>query len=116
MYIKILEKLARSDKYQIIYNRAKEINGLQLFDNVTNQSHLQIMFLHFLSLYSMLYQDLNSGEDFISEEVIEDSIRTEAYLLLRKELKDKKKSSKTTKQSIDTANEFGSLIFRKRGK
>jgi len=114
MNYKTLEQLAKTDRWQIIYNRSKEINGLQLFNNTSDLSCLQIMFLYFLSLYSMLYQDLNSNEEYISEDVINDELRTEAYLLLRKELKDNKKSSKT-EAPINNTSGIGSLIF-KRGK
>ena len=113
MNYQILEKLAKENKWQILFNRAKELSGLQLFNNNTDFSRLQIEFLYFLSLYSMLYQDLNSGEEWITLEVIEDSIRVEAYLLLRQILKEEKKNPKLNGQQIDTTG-IGSMIFRKK--
>lgn len=111
-----LAKLAKSDKYQILYNQCKEISGLQLFNNKTDLSYLQVTFLYMLSIYSMLYNDLYSGEEYISEEVINDLIRTEAYLLLRKELKEKRNLKKSNQNTIDTVSGLGSVIFRRKGK
>lgn len=114
MNIELLQKLARSDEHQILFNRSKEISSLQLFKNNSDLSKIQTLYLYFLSLYSMLFQDLSSGEDYISEEIIEDSIRTEAYLLLRKEKKDKKQKVDKNKNVVNSALGQGSLIFRRK--
>lgn len=113
MNLTILKKLARSNEQQILYNRAKEVN-IRLFKNDGDLSKVQIWYLYFLELYHVLYQDLNTGEDFISEEVIQDDIRTEAYLLLRKENKEKKEKSSTTRRVIDSTVGHGSVVFRRR--
>ena len=110
MNFEILQKLARSNEHQILFNRIKEIGSLKFFYNDSDLSRLQIYYLYFLEMYSMLYNDLNSGEEFITEEIIEDSIRVEAYLLFRKENKNKKVNS----QHIPSGG-AGSIIF-KRGK
>ena len=67
MNLTILKKLARSDKYQILYNRAKEIGTLKLFGNDYDLSGIQISFLYLLQMYNVLYQDLAEDRDYISE-------------------------------------------------
>jgi hypothetical protein len=79
-----LQTLARSNNAQTIYRHAKEIGTLRLFNNDTDFSHIQILYLYYLSLYESLYTDLSMGEEFISQEVIEDSLRVEAYLLYKR--------------------------------
>jgi len=111
MNITALKKIAKSDYWQVIYNRAKEIGTLKLFNNDSDLSGIQVFFLYLLQMYNILYQDLAENRDYISEEVIEDDIRTEAYLLLRKELRDKKRK-KNHKREVDTSGENHSVIFR----
>ena len=93
MNFKLLQKLSRSNKWQILYNRAKELGTLRLFKNDIDLTKIQIWMLYFLEMYSSLYTDLAMNEDFISEEVIEDDLRCEAYLLYRKE-KNKKENKR----------------------
>ena len=109
-----LQTLARSNTAQTIYRHTKEIGSLRLFNNDTDLSHLQILYLYYLSLYESLYTDLSMGEEFISEQVIEDDLRVEAYLLYRKVNRKNKQKPNNKKSVIDNGGE-GSLIFR-RGK
>jgi hypothetical protein len=113
MNLQLLKKLARSSEAQILYSRAKELR-LRLFDNESDFSKLQIWYLYFLELYHMLYQELQAKEDFLTEEVLEDDIRTEAYLMLRKEKNDKKSSSTKTKNIVNSTIGKGSVIFKRR--
>ena len=104
--------LARSNHYQNLYNSAKEQNGIQLFANVNNYSGTQSLFLYWLRIYSMLYEDLMSKEcQFLTENVINDSTRCDAYLYykkkkqekeLRKYNESKQKSAMGVKNSPDT--------------
>lgn len=114
MYIDTLQKLARSNEWQLIYRHSKEIGSFRLFKNDSDLSKIQITFLYFLSLYNMLYQDLNEKADYLTEEIIKDTLRVEAYLLLRKELKQKKNKSPKQKNVVDSNLGEGSLIFNKR--
>ena len=111
MNLRILKKLSKSDKYQIIYNRAKEIGSLKLFKNDNDLSKVQVWFLYYLVMYDNLYQDLAREEDYISEDVINDDIRCEAYLLYRKLKRNKKKDKRQRK--IATGND-GAVVFRQR--
>jgi hypothetical protein len=113
MNIEHLQKLARSHYAQIYYNRAKEIGTLHLFENDKDLSKIQIMYLYYLEIYGVLFNDLNLQEKYISEAVIEDDIRTEAYLLYRKE-KRLKKSEDETQKHIDSNYGEGSIVFRRK--
>lgn len=54
-----LRELARSDFWIQTYRASKE-NGISLFDNTKDLSHLQIVFLSYLNLYDSLYSDIAS--------------------------------------------------------
>lgn len=116
MNLKVLQKIAKSDKWQIIYNRAKELGTLRLFDNNSDLSGVQVWFLYLLQMYDILYQDLAEDKEYISKEVIADDIRTEAYLLLRKELRKKKDINKKTsnKKEVTTSGNIPGVIFREK--
>ncbi len=90
MNVIALRKLARSTKYQILYNRAKNLSTLRLFYNDVDYTNVQIWFLYWLEVYNSLYTDMAMNEEYINEEVIEDDLRTDAYLLYRQEKRSKK--------------------------
>ena len=115
MKIKLLKNLAKSDKYQILYNRAKDLGTISLFKNQFDFTKIQIFFLYYLELYASLYRDLSSHEPYISQEVIDDDIRCEAYVFWRsvkkyQEEKDKSKKIKKGKK-IDNNSTNPRLIF-----
>ena len=85
-----LRKLARSDKWQALYARAKDLSCIKLFRNNEDFTKLQIWFLYYLEMYQSLYIDLNSGEKMINEEIIKDDIRADAYLLYKNEERKKR--------------------------
>ena len=99
----IIRQVARSSYWQNFYSNAKELN-LSLFNNNTSLSKIQLIFLNYLSMYNTLFQDLALKEDYISEEVIKDDIRTDAYLLWKKRVKYNKKKKK---KDIDEENTLG---------
>jgi len=111
MNISALKNLAKSTHAQILYHRAKELN-IRLFNNDSDLTNVQIFFLYFLELYSSLYTDLQMQEEFISEDVIDDELRCEAYLLYKKVNRKQKVQSQHLPVHTGGA---GSLIF-KRGK
>lgn len=98
-----IRKLAQSAYWQNLYANIKELHSLSLFKNRKNISKIQILFLHWLSVYNSLYHDLAMEDDYISEEVIKDTIRTDAYLLWRRTVKNKIKK----KEESDTDNALG---------
>jgi hypothetical protein len=100
----VIRKLARSDYFQNLYSHSKEL-GFQFFQNNHTLTKIQIIFLSWVSCYSSLYQDLAMQEDYISEEVIEDDVRADAYLYWRKVKKYDKKTKK--KKDTDKENSLG---------
>jgi len=79
-----LRQLASSCYWQSLYRASKE-NGMQLFDNNTNLSGLQVVFLYWLELYSFLYDLIAKKEyPFLDDEYIKSTIRVDAFLYYRK--------------------------------
>jgi hypothetical protein len=81
--------LARSTFYQNLYKTAKEIGSIRLFENTTNLSGLQNLFLFWLSVYESLYIDLAQKEwKYLDEKVIESDIRCDAFLYWRSQVRE----------------------------
>lgn len=79
-----LRKLARSNYWQNLYRATKECANVQLFENINNFSGLQIRFIYYLTVYGMLYDELLRHEDDnLTEKVINDNERCDAYLIYR---------------------------------
>ncbi len=88
--IKKVRKLARSFYWQNLYIASQECNGIKLFENESNFSGLQLMFLYWLRTYKSLYEGLALEESpYLTENVIEDDLRCDAYLMFRNELRKK---------------------------
>ncbi len=104
-----LRILAKSNRWQVLYNRAKELGGLRLFKNEYNFSDLQIEFLRWLNIYNILYEDMAMEEPFIDQDIIDNEILTDCYLYYRKDKN--KKESKKDKQKGTTTD---SLVFNNR--
>ena len=112
---KLLRKLARSPYWQHSYSQTKSIGSLSLFENKIRLSKIQIIFLSWLNTYENLYKDLVNEEDYISQEVIDNDIRTDAYLFWRNTVKYKKQNKK---QNQETDNPLGipKVVFKSKRK
>lgn len=95
-----LRMLARTHRHQIVYSRAKELNGIRLFENDNDFSTIQIVFLQYLESISSLYIDLAVGENLLTEEVIEDWIRADSYLLYKRKKREEQKLNGTADSEI----------------
>lgn len=81
-----LRAMAQLFYWQRLYKASKE-NGIQLFDNSSNLSGLQIRFLYWLEVYDTLYSELARFENkFLTKNVIASSFRCDCYLTYRKKL------------------------------
>lgn len=88
---KEIRDLASSFYWQKIYISSKEMNGIQLFENNFNISGFQVMFLYWLEIYNSLYKDLALKEyENLSENVIKDYRRCDAFLYWREKEQEKK--------------------------
>ena len=107
---KQLRKLAKSNKYQMIYENAKELSSIKMFHNSEDLSQLQLTFLYWLSVYNSLNVDLACKKPNISQAVIDDELRAEAYLLWRKE--NRNKTKKETEKQVNNTG-VPSVVFTK---
>ena len=57
-----IRQMARSSYWQEIYTSSKNCSGIYLFENQSNFSGIQYLFLYWLRVYSMLYDELGSFE------------------------------------------------------
>jgi len=81
----VIRNLAKSNYFQNLYHSSKEVNGIHLFTNINNFSGLQSLFLYWLRTYSMMYEDLaNKESQFLTENVINDHVRADAYLYYKR--------------------------------
>jgi hypothetical protein len=55
-----LRELAKEDYYQSMYASCKEL-GLQLFENRTDLTRIQLWFISFMSIYSVINMDIALG-------------------------------------------------------
>jgi len=112
MNLKILRTLAKSEKFQALYRRAKDTGVIKIFKNDYNLSKIQDWFFYYLEVYNMLYQDLANKEPYLTEEVIKNDLRCDAYLLMKSKTKNKKEE-KNKKEAITSSN-IPSIIFKKK--
>jgi hypothetical protein len=99
----VLRRLAKNDYYQTLYNCVKEL-GLQMFDNKKDLTMLQLWFLSYLGMYSMINTDVVVGE--CSKRVLDNTIYEDAYILYKnksanKNVKNSASSIKLPKQNED---------------
>ena len=86
-----LRLLARSSYFQEIYSASQKCNGIYLFNNQINFSGIQYLFIYWLRVYSMLYEELYSLEwENLDECVIKDNERCDAFLYWRRKQQEKK--------------------------
>ena len=100
-----IRHLARSSYYQELYQASQDCSGIYLFDNQTNFSRNQYMFLHWLRIYSMLYQELYSFEwKNLDEAVLNDNDRCDAFLYWRRKHQEKELRKSKKKDTKDRPN------------
>lgn len=79
-----IRKLARSNYWQEIYSASKDASGIHLFQNINNFSGLQYLFLYWLRVYEMMYNELSNKEwPNLDEEVINNDRRCDWFLVWR---------------------------------
>lgn len=79
-----IRELAKSPYWQFIYRNSKELANFKIFENETNFSGLQIIFLHYCEVYNMLYKELSENQwSNLTEDVINDDFRTDCFLAWR---------------------------------
>lgn len=116
----VLRALSKTDYYQSLYSCAKDL-GLQLFENNTNLTKLQLWFLSFASMYSVINMDIAMGE--CPEKVLDNTIYEDAYMMWKKvssskDIKKKTASIKLPKQkeADQTITPKSSWVFKRNQK
>lgn len=95
-----IRQLARSTKWQILYARSKENAGIKLFSNESDFTTLQVIFLQWLEIYRSLEIELATDPSKISREIIDDDLRTDAYLYCQNLPKDEKRKIENTSSAL----------------
>jgi hypothetical protein len=103
-----LRILARSPRWQILYARSKEVSGIKLFANEYDFTPLQLVFLQWLETYHSLEIDLATNQNGLIRDVLDDEIRTDAYLYCRS-----RKDKKEEKSEGSIPSHIPSVVFRK---
>jgi len=83
-----MRKLAKSNKYQTLYNQYKE-TGIRIFENQANLNDYQITFIQYLAFYNNLYTDVYMDE--VSDIVFEDEIYEDSYIYYKQKTGKKKR-------------------------
>ena len=78
----LLKNLAKSTRNQNRFLASKEINGINLFKNLTDFSKLQEIYLSYLYNYDNISRDIIVEK--ISKHVLNSEIYEEAYLLWKR--------------------------------
>lgn len=76
-----LQKLAKSNKYQNIFQAVKDMSGIRLFKNKYDLSSLQSIFLNYLYNFELINREIITEK--ISKHVLDDEIMWTSYLLWR---------------------------------
>lgn len=106
--IDYIRKLARSAYWQNIYRTSKECSNISLFSNMANYSALQSQFLYWLKLYDLLYSELSQKEwIYLTESVIENNYRCDAFLYYRKRQIEEKIQKEKTEASKSKVKSTG---------
>lgn len=81
---KIIRKLSKSNKWQTIFSLTKEA-GFPIFENTTDYTEYQILFLNFLSFYYNLYTEVALND--IPLYIFKDEIYEDAYMYYKRKEK-----------------------------
>ena len=100
----VLRELAKSEYYQSLYSCAKEL-GLQLFQNTTDLTKLQLWFLSFMGMYSAINTDIAMGD--VSERVLENFVYEDAYMVYKRQTMNKDLKKKVSGIKSPSKNEAG---------
>lgn len=86
----VIRKLAKSTYYQNLYCLSKDIRGINIFENMSNFSGLQVLFLYWLHVYNSLYELMyEKTYPFLDQQLINDPVRVDAFLYFHKKRKEK---------------------------
>lgn len=107
-----IRQLARSPYWQEIYISSKKCSGINLFENRTNFSGIQYLFLYWLRVYNMLYDELYQLEwENLDQEVLKDNDRVDAFLYWRSKEQERQIRKNKREDRKNRRKEKGFKIF-----
>lgn len=109
--LNLVRKLARSNKWKSLYAHAKKMGGLCLFNNSSDITQIQMIFLHWLEINDFLEKELAQGAHYLSKDIINNDIRVDAYLLMRNKEKNVSKDKK--EKEVNNNSGLPSVSFRR---
>jgi hypothetical protein len=80
-----IRKLSNTNYYQSLYNLDNKSFTIELFQNSSNLSPLQVIFLNYLGFYAGLHLDVYMGE--VDERVFENIVYEDAYTYYKRKMK-----------------------------
>ncbi len=105
--------LAQNNYWQEIFSSSQKCSGIQLFENTSNFSGIQYLFIYWLRVYNMLYNELYSLEwDNLDKEVIKDNIRCDAFLYWRRKEQEKRMRKNQIEERKASKKRNGVPIFQ----
>lgn len=110
-----LRILASSYQYQFLYSQIKKGMNVRLFENESDLSKIQVVFLQWLEYYYNLNQSLAMKDDalYLTREVLEDELRCDAYVLWKSKQGEK---SNIKKGNVLDNSIVPSMVFMKKTK
>ena len=106
----LIRKLAKHSKYQNLFYLCKEFSGTWIFNNKSEFSKLQEIFMNYLFMYENLYKDLAMKK--VSDCVTNCFLYEDSYLLWKRETLNKPEQE--TKPSDITLVATDKINFPKR--
>jgi|WetSurSiteA1Bulk_404760.scaffolds.fasta_scaffold28119_2 hypothetical protein len=117
-YLYTARKLAQNEYYQSLYNVSKEL-GFHIFSNTTQLTRIQVLFLHYISMYASINFDIAVGD--IDERVLENDTYVDAYLIYRsqanknqtKEVAKEKRKYREQSEEESSTTKKSSWLFKR---
>ena len=104
--------LAQKSYWQEIFSSSQKCSGIQLFENINNFSGIQYLFIYWLRVYQLLYNELYSLEwKNLDEKVIKDNIRCDAFLWYRRKEQEKRIRKNQKEEKKENRKGNGVPIF-----
>jgi len=105
-----LRKLAKSSYWQTLFASSKLLNGIELFENKTNFTKIQLDFINWLSYYNSLNYYLEDGS--LPEWAYKKDIYIDAFMYYkRKQEKKGKGTEQFTAPQINNVDSGGKVKF-----
>ena len=112
-FYKSLFELSKSVKMQNLFQAAKDLHHIRLFENETDLSNIQSLFLSYLYTINDVNKDIII--DKISPKVLDNELFLDSYLLYKKENR-KKEDQKDKKRDLSLVAGKQIKFKNKRGK